>query len=360
MKDKTAKREQNDETREALRLSPVYAACAALLTLIGLGGLLIGYYTGRSPVGFSVAGGAPLFKGSLIGIAYEIMQGSIPMPSVGPLLKLSQAFPLFLYLAVIFLVSAIGLSFLMTIIAILSPRASKKMCLRIGKLLLLGYVSLFFGNFLYRSLLKEESLSLLLDVPTALASCLLLFVLVFLSLFENRAKGAMNLFMLVFSVCPLIALTLPGSPISSDVEALVLFGGARGEEAKIALMILCGVSLFNLFFSLVRLNAKRGYFFDFLRFSLEGAAEVLLFLAYQEASGSISAFFSLQPLSSALLIASALLAVFTVLLFFALSGRKKEKPKSTAQEKPVQTPLPSKPYAQGFDLEEQPSSRGAV
>ncbi len=358
MKDKTAARRQREtEREEALRRAPVYGAFAALLTLIGAGGLLIGYYIGGSSLGFAVAGGATVLKGSLIGVVIEIVRGSIPMPMVFPLYRLSEVFPLFLYLAVLFLVAAIGLSFLMTIGALLCPRAARKLCLRIGKLLLLGYAFLFFGNFVFLALLQGRFDARLFDVPTAIVLGLLLLFLLFLSLMENRGKGAWNLLFLVLSVCPVVALCLPSSPLSADVEAVVLLGGTHGEAARTALLLLCGVSLFNLLFSLLRLHVKRGFFFDFVRFSAQLAAEVLLCIAYEDVFGSFTKFFTAQPLSAALLFSSALLAVVSTLLSCAVSGRKRG---AKRQQKPQAEARRERTPAKAYEFDLDPSSRGAV
>ncbi len=354
------KRRKEGVSDEVRRRAPVYAAVSALLSLIGVFGLLIGYYTGGSPVGYALAGGAPVLRGSLLGAVLEILRGSIPMPEIAAASSLAQILPLFLYFAAIFLSASLALCFFLTIGAILLPNSSRKLCLRIGKLLLLSYSALFFGNFIFRALSYPQIEAEFFDLPSALAAGLTLLVLVLISLSENGGRGALNFLLLLLSLCPALALCLPSSPLSKDVNELIFSNGAHGGAARLTLLILCGVTLVNLLFSLLRLNVRRGYFFDFLRFGAQIACEVLLLLRYGSVYASLLQFFTVQPLPAALLLISPLLALTVSLFAGSLAGRgaRAEREKRRAAKKQRETERARRIPAPDFD--EQPSSRGAV
>lgn len=363
--EKTAKKRKREQTarRKSEGRAPVWATVSALFSLIGIFGLFIGYYTGHSPVGYALAGGEPILRGSFLGIALEIVRGSISMPQPDVAAGLAQLFPLVLYCAFLFLLASLFLSFPMTIAAILLPRSSRKLCLRNGKLLLLSYSALFLGNFIYRALTSETIGAEFFDVPGGITAGLLSAVFFFVSLAESGGKGAANFLLLLLSLGMLLGLVLPGSPLSKDVNDFVFSNGAHGGTARLTLILLCGATVVNVLLSFLRLNVRRGSFFDFLRFGGQIACETLFLMEYGTVYGSVANFITAQPLSAALLLSCSALALFLPPLFAALSkkartqkdGQRETKPDAARQENPEKERRAAAP---GFD--EQPSSRGAV
>lgn len=357
-KSKADGKTQRRGREEDRRRGPVYAALCMLLSLFGLSGLFLGYYTGGSPVGYALAGGAPILRGSLLGVVIEVLRGSIPMPHMETFSSLFEVFPLFLYVASIFLVASLVLSFFMTLGAIVSPRSARKFCLRVGKLILFSYFALFFGNFAFRALSLPQISAEFFDLPSLAACGLSALVLLFVSLAENGARGAINFLLLLLSLLPAAALLLPSAPLSRDVNDLIFRNGAFGGAARLALFLVFAVSIFNLFFSLLRLNVRRGYFLDFLRFSAQLACGILLLLRYATKYGSVLEFFAVQPLSGALLFLGPVLAAVCSLFAGALAGRaaKRKKTQRASESTRPKQKLPRR----SADFEEQPDSVGAL
>ena len=82
-----------EENATHAKRSGAYAAVSAVLSLIGLLGLFLGYFTDGSTAGYAIAGGAPILKGSLWGVTVEILRGSIGIPTVNAASGLAGVLP---------------------------------------------------------------------------------------------------------------------------------------------------------------------------------------------------------------------------------------------------------------------------
>lgn len=324
-----ANRGYRNEGKEQRRGGGIYAAVSLLFTLIGVGGLCLGYFLKDSSVGHLVAGGAPIWGGSFTGAVVEVFQGSISFPTVSQGKGLSGYLSLSLYFMILFLTAMLIISLFMTLTSLFKPALARRLCRQNGKLLALSYGLLFSGNFLYHALTEQILSTDFFDLTTAAAAGAELFVLVLLSLAENRWKGIIDFLLGALSLFSLLALAVPEAPLTKALNDIVYINGSS-LEVRIAIIVLCGVMMCNLLISLMRLTAGRGYVFDALRFGLQliSAAAV----TYLAAEGNLVNFFSSQPLSAVLLLACPLCA-------FALSiitaGRKQKKSYPDPAKKPM-------------------------
>lgn len=299
----------------------IYAAVSTILSLVGLAGLLIGYFIGGSPSGHSIAGGTPVLRGSLMGVIIEIVRGSIPMPAVSPALGLVGYLPRALYFGVFLLVAAVCVSFVLSIAAALLPKYARTLCLSNGKMLLFSYGILFAGNLLLCALRAARLSADFIDLPIALTLLAVFAVLALIALADNPRKSAFSLLFFLLSAVAFCAFVIPDTPLLHDVNRVVQ-GGSMGVFKRIALIILCGIILVNLLISMIFLNSKITYRFDILRYGVQFLCIFILLCAYDPLN-----FLSAQPLSAVLLILTPMgamcLAIFAESLLIAETGRRK-------------------------------------
>ena len=308
-----------------------YATVSALISLLGLGGLLIGYYTGGSPAGHAIAGGAPILKGSLLGVVLEIIRGSISAPKAVAAAGIAGYLPLFMYIVVIVLIGVLLLSFMMTIAAILSPRFARGLCLQNGRMLFFCYGLLFLGNLLLNIFTNSETDSAYFDLSSFISAASIWGLLFFASLAENRAKTAANLVLFILSALCVCALMLPNMPLTLAVNGLTF--AKRDNLTRYTLMALSVTVLINFVISVVRLGAKRRYPFDIVRFSILFVCAVALVTAYYLDGG---AFFPEQPLAAVFLFLGILSGIFFSAFLTVIFGKKKPAP----QKQTVRAQIP--------------------
>ena len=312
---------------EALKAA-LYATVSALISLFGLCGLLIGYYTGGSPAGYAIAGGAPILRGSLLGVVFEVIRGSISAPKITTAAGIAGYLPLFMYIVVIVLIGALLLSCMMTIAGILAPRLARKLCFQNGVMLFFCYGLLFLGNLLLHIFTNSEAESAYFDLSSFAAAVVILGVLFLTSLVENRAKAAANLVLFILSALCVCALVLPNTPLMSAVNGLTF--AKRDNLIRYTLLALSASVLLNFVISVMRLGAKRGYPFDIVRFSVLFVCAVALVTAYYLDGGD---FFGEQPLAAVFLFLGILCGVFFSAFLTVVFGKKKSAQKQAVQER---------------------------
>ncbi len=301
------------------KTSKLYAAISGIFSLLGIGGLLIGYFTGMSPIGHAVAGGEPILKGALMGVVIEIMRGSIEMPSYNLSLGLSGFLPMMLYILVMILISAVLLSLILTIAAFLLPRFSRLLALQQGRVLFFSYALLFAGNALLYLLSGGTLSASPFDLPCFLTAILLLFVLFLTALAENKIKSALNGFLFCMSLLTACAFLLPSTPLLSSVNALT--SPLEDNSLRGILIAFCIVVALNFILSTVRLHAKSAYGVDIVRFGVQLLVMIaLIAVCFFRTNYS---FFSDQPLAAIFLLLGTLggiaLSLFCILAFPKLS-----------------------------------------
>ena len=300
----------------------VYASGSALLSLLGLVGILCGYFM-NAHAGNVIAGGEPILRGALVGVIIEIMRGSIALPYVDAGSGLAGYLPGTLYFIVLLLVAVLIFSLSITIASIILPRVARRLYAINGKLLLLPYALLFLGNLLYCALTQEELDARFFDAPTAFTAIAILAAMFLTAFAEDHKKSGANLLLFAFSLITVCAFAAP-SPLVRDINGLANADPiATGE--KIALILLLTMAAFNLAASAVRLNAKRAYVFDLVRFCLQFFCVIALIAVYPASGEAIVGFFSHQPLTAVLLLISSLGGVVLSAFFFAVFAKKQER-----------------------------------
>ncbi len=300
------------------KMSAFYAGISALLSVIGLLGLHLGLFTGGSSVGRTIAGGAPILRGSLMGVAIEIVRGSIGMPAVGSQTGLSGYLPLVLYLAVIVLVAVVCLSLIFSIAAIVLPNLARRLCLTNGRLLLLSYGTLFLGNLSSYTLTHGSWSAEALDLPLAFTALALFTVLSLTAITESPKKGALNFALCLLSAIALGALIVPSTPLLKKLNDIVY----EKPFERITLAAFSSFLLLNLFFSFIRLNAKNAFQIDILRYAVQLIGLIVLVAAYEPFT-----FFTDQPVNAALLLLASFDALGGAVFEALLLRQKREKKK---------------------------------
>ena len=304
-----------------------YAAVSALLSLIGIGGLFLGYLYRGAPVGYAIAGGEPIMKGTLLGVALEVLQGSISMPKISSVF-LAGYLSRFLYLTVFLLIGALILSLALTITAMVKRTSAKKLCLFNGRILLAPYLLLFFGNMLLSALTQGAISFRSFDVPTAMISIAILLVLFFTSLPAGKSKSAFGFLLTVLSLMTVFAFAFPNTALLHDLNDVTLLRTDVTESTRIVLLVLCGVSFMNIILSVVRINAKGAFLFDVFRFGTQFLVTLALIATYYITQGGMFVFFTIQPYTAALLIvpplAAFMLSAFATALYAGVKLPKRE------------------------------------
>lgn len=295
------------------KTNKIYAAVSAVFSLLGVLGLIIGYFTGGSPIGHAIAGGEPILKGSLMGVVIEICRGSIQMPSYNLSRGLSGFLPMTLYILVLVLIGVVLLSLAATIAAILLPRFARAIMLFEGRLLFLLYLLLFAGN-AHLYLLSGGTLTASpFDIPSFLTAMLLLIVLFSTAFAENKLKATLSAFLFGMSFLSASAFFLPSTPLLKSLNALPLHEDST--FVRVTLILFCIVAALEFLISTVRLHSKHAYILDIVRFGIEFCCLIALIGAYSSGGN----FFS-QPLTAVFLLLGSLGGTsLSVFLFVAFS-----------------------------------------
>lgn len=296
----------------------VYAAFSGIFSLLGICGLLIGYFTGLAPIGHAIAGGEPILKGSLMGVVIEIMRGSISMPSYNLSYGLSGFLPMTLYILVLVLIGAILLSLAATIAAILLPRFARAVSLFEGILLFFVYTLLFAGNALLFRLSGGKLSPAAFDLPCFLSALLLLCALFFTTFWENKLKSVPNAFLFLMSILVFGAFFLPSAALSDSLNAITL--GDESALMRVTLIAFCLMISVNFAVSATRLHAKRGYVFDLVRFGLQLCGMIALIAV---SSAENTSLFSDQPLAAIFMLLGSILSIVIPSLCLFTSAKRK-------------------------------------
>lgn len=288
--------------------SPVYLAGGALFAAIASFGLFLGFFL-PSPLGALIAGGEPIFNGSLFGTLVEILRGSIAPPplSAGGILG---AVPFLLYCACLALAFGVLLSSALAAAAFVRIKAARMLCHVNGTLVFLTYTVLF----LLGALGGTADLSAALPALSAAA------LLAILALLRRGAEGIFRVLLLACSLFSAGAFIFPASPLLSALGGLFPLTAKSG-----CLLALMGVTALNLFLS-VLLCSARGGGWDIFRFALQTASALALSAVSFNADGA--AFFTASPAAFALLLlpplAGLLLSVACRALFPRTRLKKEE------------------------------------
>lgn len=272
--------------------SPLYLSASALFALLSLCGLFTGFFF-QSPLGTLLAGGETIWGGSLFGILIEIARGSLPFPVPVWNAGLGGVLPAVLYGMCVLLAFSALLIPALAAIAFVRPERARAVCFFCGGLLFSVYGGLLLGESLLGA--KPFDVSVACLIP---ASALLLGIL---AAVRGGGEGAIGFCLLLCSAAPAGAFCVAGAPLSTALSAL--FTGFGVGEALLAAFF--GVICFNLLFSLFTLGRRRIAAAELTRFSVQAVLSLAL-AVYFSAEG----FFTVRPLSAALLLLPSLAGIF--------------------------------------------------
>lgn len=303
----------------------LFGVCSVLFTLFAAAGLFLGIRLTETVTSELIAGRATVMNGALFGIMIELVRGSVTLPAAE---GAGFAFlPVLLYGAVCALIAVIAVSLVLTILAIVLPRASKQLTFINAYLVLLAYGGLFALTYLalgYRNgaLTNEPG-----DLSAATVAAAVIFLLIVMAAVRKRKYAAANCFLLLLTVLSLFALYFPGTALLSDLNALFSGESALPSGVKISLFALVGLTALNAAVSVFRLNATKRYPIDIIRFGLQTLA-VFALIAFSFIADTQSGIFTDQPMALSLLIASSFAALLfsSFITVFWAGKRKSDKP----------------------------------
>ncbi len=325
--DRTKEEAQSAEMPFGRAGAPVYAVCSALFAAVALLGLFLGFFM-RGSVGALIAGGEPILRGSYLGVIVEVLRGSIAMPKAENI-TLTALLPVFLYFMTYALALGVLLSITLAVLTALKPKMSRFFCTVNGFTVLFLYGAFCVGGVLLGSLRAEIYSWRQLDLPSLTAVLLALCVFAGMTVARKKWRGAVNVFLLLFTADGVCAFIFPGTPLLDDLDRLGT--GTLGMGKTVAMGLLCLFLIANLVLSVLRLERARGQFTDILRFGAQFAAALFLSAAYLAEDGAAE-FFMAQPLAVVFLLLSPLAAL--LLSVFARTFPPKERSGASPEEAP--------------------------
>lgn len=304
--------------RERGKNAIFFAVCSALFTLISVVGLFLGFDTATSEL---IAGRKTLMNGSLFGLMFELVRGSLVLPAAE---GAAGFFSVLLYGMVCVLIAAIAASLVLTICAVVFPRAAEKLTYANAFLTLFAYGSLFALTYAALGFRTGALTAELFDAPTALTSSAIVLLLTVMAAVRKRKFAAANFFLFFLSVLSLFALYFPNTALLSDIVGLLAGESALPLGVKISLAALIALTAANAAAGVVRLCASKRYFIDVIRFGLQALA-VFSLIASSFIADAQSGVFTDQPMALTLLAASTFAAFLFSAFMAALlaSGRKR-------------------------------------
>lgn len=275
-----------EKTEKKKPVAVGYRILSAVLLLFAVGGLFLGLLCN------AVAALAPFsvyravltegaFGASAVGMFVEIFRNfAVYSQGVGNKIRLAVLF----FFALCVLVSVVC-----SLVAFVSGKKAK-LCAHVNATaLLLGYGSLFVMNFAQlNATFSSPELGFakqMFDLPTAIVAAASLIVLLALVFSDKRAGGKsvggnfFRLLLLAGTLGVLLAFFYPGTATAGYMTLFQtgLFT-AKGAACGAAVLILTVLFAFNFLAAVVRLNFKKGFAFDAVRYGLQLCALVFFFV----------------------------------------------------------------------------------
>ncbi len=199
----------------------------------------------------------------------------------------------------------------------------------------MGTGSLQEGNFT----LKFLNVSLTLDLPMLIIAGISFLILAVTAIARRKEVGFVNLVIFVLTVTVAVALVAIPDSVTYAMTALSLNGIkavdaiAKGASLySIAYLILIGALAFNIVFSIYRMNAKRFYIFDAVRYGVLFAAGIFVAVVHILRDPTVWeigrwTFFKEHPIIAVLVLAGVTLAfaLAVINVFLVIRRRKKRQ-----------------------------------
>ena len=231
---------------------------------------------------------------------------------------------------VVLLVIAIVITLIMLIASFVSKSGAKKGVMCGGILTFLSYAGLFLLSYTTSCVSGEGAfLDYMFDFPTMAIAGVTLVVLIVTALARTKGMGFLNILNFIFTGAVLVALFYPTTQTASFLGGNG-FDRAWGYEFPvISLTVLLGLTGLNLFLGTIRLNARKGFLFDIIRYFLQFIAAIVLMAALMmqplEGFGK-DVVFGADIIYTIVMLAGSLLAViFSVFLMVASNKRREVK-----------------------------------
>ena len=321
-----------------------------------LGGSLLGVVWGVILYGISFIGAPNIANFSLFAATVEGSRSWTELITSIALLAL-----------IVLLVVSIVITLIMLIATFISKSGAKKGVMCGGILTFLSYAGLFILSFAISCRDADGAfLDYMFDFPTMAIAGVTLIVLVITALARSKGMGFLNVLNLLLTGAVLGAILYPTTQTAAflggntTTAAPFLNGGydrAWGYMfPAISLSALVGLTAFNLFLGTIRLNAKKGYLFDIIRYFLQFAAAIVVMAALLmqpfEGFGTDVVFGADIIFTIVMLAASLFTVIFSVFLMLASNKRREVKTvvsdaSATAQPKDNNTsadPVPAFDY----------------
>ena len=229
------------------------------------------------------------------------------------------------------------LSTVFMIASLVSGKSAKKCATGSGILILLSYGGLFLLNFVASCSLAGTPTDPMFDFATAAVAGLTFLFMLFAALIRNKGTGFMNVLNVLLTLATLVALVYPGTQtaalIGAAPEGLGIYDRAAGITfLVIAVSALLGLIGFNLLCGVSRLNGKRGFLFDIVRYALMLIAAILVIVALLVTPAYKGGVFAKDIIFTIVMLAAPLLAaLFSVFLLIGENKRKKAAKKAAAE-----------------------------
>ncbi len=331
-----------------------YRLLAVIAFIAAVGGLFIGLlskwagFLAHSEL-FSAQGG--VLDGSLIGFFIHYAKTVFTDVGILAYLRDSVYHPLNVANAALLLSSsttalAIVLSLVLGVVSFVSRKAAKGCAMTSAVFVFLGYAGLFATNFYTARLTADGFARTMFDIPTAIIGGVMLICLLIAALARRKGLGLLNFVLFLLTALTIYALCNTQSLFAQLDQDHMGGTAALRENLFFGISTLAFLALlaFNFVVSVVRLNAKKAYVFDAIRFVPLLVAAVLAFIA--NGLSNNWALFNTQMLSVILMLAAPLAAILfsLVIAIGEVMNTRLQEAKETSR-KLSQPVSPARDYA---------------
>ena len=251
-------------------------------------------------------------------------------------------FELLVYAMVAVAVVSALVCFIIACIPSKTGKMTKNAAMCSAILAFLGYFGLFAWNYLWTVLGETPGFAGAFDLPSAIIAGIILVLLILTAIFRSKARGIMNMILLLFTLAAIFAViypaTLPAIYVAGSLELIktpsALFFGA-------ALLFVLAMLTLTLIASVARLS-KRKYGFECFRFALLLVGVILMHVAFivsnKESPWAMFTSGMPQLIPTIVLLVASIGAFIIALLCAILFGKKDKAAKAAKKEEAAATP----------------------
>ena len=331
---------ENTQSEEGIAL---YRFLGIFFFLLSAGGLFIGmlgkvtsvfaHLLITSPANifdYSLLGQLINFFKDFAGTFQNIGQGFQEGVSVG---LHNSFYVLFVFLVAI--AAVVSVAMMIVTLAAKKKDTAARAAFASGILSFAAYGGLLFFTYIMRGLTGEANFTSLIDIPLLVIAGLLLLTLFIGTFVRSKGQGAANAFTFLLTALAAVMLFYPATTLGA--LSFVAFDTVKESVfLGIGLSVLYASIVFNLIVSLIRLNAKKAFVFDIVRFSVQLLGFILTMIATMvppvSAAGTL--FTGAQLLPTVFLIVATVAAL--VVGVFALVITKMKKTNEEAQQRALE------------------------